>query len=76
LLHHARPSIDGFNNASQDLGGHMSEKTERDPQIITKLLKEVLEIQKKHAFDVDISKTERQKLVLKAVEKVFQQELS
>ena len=54
----------------------MSEKTDRDPQIITKLLKEVLEIQKKHAFDVDISKTERQKLVLKAVEKVFQQELS
>jgi len=54
----------------------MSDTTERDLQIVTKLLKEVIEIQKKHAFNVDISKAERQKLVLRAVETVLKQELS
>ena len=64
-----------FANSPLLAGGEMVEPSESNDKIVRLILKEVLDIQRRHAFDPVFSKAERQKLVVKAVEKVFKQEL-
>ena len=52
----------------------MAELDDKDQTLIRGILEEVLEIQKRYAFDPAFSKPERQKLVLKAIEKSFKNE--